>query len=279
MKFLKGIVVLCLMLAQLTACNEQKREQKVRVEKTHENLNSTIWIQTSVEYKMLCEQAFKMAFNNVQKALSDNTWTASLEQSKEYEKLLPAIIVDVDETILDNSPHQARLIKSDAAYSDSTWQIWVSEVKAKAIPGAKKFLTDVKNLGIKVFFVTNRVLEDPTVENLQKEIYPEIYSDDVFCKKEKPEWGSSKVERRKEIGKKFRVLLLVGDDYNDFAYLGKVSPEKRVEKSKEHETYWGEKWFIIPNPTYGNFDKSIWGYNYELNDSAKVSTKYKLLKE
>ncbi|MFB6342111.1 5'-nucleotidase, lipoprotein e(P4) family [Saccharicrinis sp. FJH62] len=243
----------------------------------NENLNATLWMQTSAEYNMLCQQTYKFAFLNLELALQDKTWTAALEQTKDFSDLPPAIIVDIDETILDNSPFQARLIKHHQAYSDELWKEWVLEEKAEPIPGAKEFLEKVQSHGVKIFFVTNRVLQDPTVENLKKEVSPDITADDVLCKNEQPDWGSDKTSRRALIAQSYRILLLIGDDYNDFTYLGKPDPNERKQMALKQIAHWGKEWFVLPNPTYGSFDKALWNYDYSKTDQEKIKSKYQYL--
>lgn len=262
-----------LMIIVLQACyNENETSAEPNLD-ANENLNATLWVQTSAEYDMLCEQTYKTAGWFIDSALSDKNWTAALEQKAEYNDLPPAIIVDVDETILDNSPFQARLIKHKQVYSDELWQNWVNEKNASPIPGAKAFIDAVHNKGIKIFFVTNRILKEPTLQNLQNQVLSDISAEDILCKQEKPDWTSDKSSRRVLIARDYRILMLVGDDYNDFAYLGKVSPKMRKEKAWEQRNYWGKKWFILPNPTYGSFDKAAVDYNYDLSEKEKISLK------
>ena len=87
---------------------------------TNDNLNSTLWVQTSVEYQTLARQAYKLAEIQLKAALKDRKWTASLEQTEKFANLQPAVILDVDETVLDNSPYQARLVKNDDSFNPTT---------------------------------------------------------------------------------------------------------------------------------------------------------------
>lgn len=241
---------------------------------THERLDGVLWYQTSVESEMAATQAFLIAKDNVDQALVDPTWTAALEQSDDYQTFDPAVIVDVDETVLDNSPFQARLTKSGIPYDHNLWQAWVREANANPMPGARQFIQYLKSNGIKVFYVTNRELEDPTVRNLRAVLDSEVEFEDVLCKNEKPNWGSNKTSRRQLIADQYRILLLVGDDYNDFAFLGKVEPDKRKETAKDHKAYWGKKWIIVSNPLYGNWEKALYQYDYNMSDAEVLKTKY-----
>ena len=264
-----GIVILAVLIV-VSGCVSQRI--------THERLNGVLWSQTSVEYKVAVTQSFSAARSNVEKALNDTSWSAALEQTKGYEGLKPAVIVDVDETVLDNSPFQARLVSAGIDYDHTLWEAWVNESNANAMPGAKGFIQFLKEKGVKIFYVTNRVIEEPTVENIKQVLDPTVTSDDVLCKKEKPSWGSDKTSRREVIAQDYRILLLVGDDYNDFTFLDKVSPENRIEKAKNHKSYWGEKWILISNPLYGNWEKALYKYDYKMPDENKLKEKYKYLK-
>ncbi len=246
--------------------------------KSHEILRGVSWVQTSVEYRFSCYQVFSNALKSLEQGLSDANWTAAIEQTERYQSLPPAIIVDVDETILDNSPFQARLVSKGVDYDQALWRDWVQETKAIPMPGAKEFIASVRERGVHVFYITNRELEAPTVKNLQVAIDSKITANDVLCKKERPEWDSDKTSRRAEIVKTHRVILLVGDDYNDFAFFGKATPAERIEKASAHQSRWGTQWFILSNPIYGTFEKALYNYDYNLTDAQKLSAKYGYLR-
>ena len=71
--------------------------------------------------------------------------------------------------------------------------------------------------------------------------------------------------------------MLIGDDMNDFVFLGKVAPEKRMEAAKKYTEKWGKSWIILPNPAYGNWERSTYGYNYKLSEKEIVEAKLQLL--
>ena len=102
----------------------------------HENLNAVLWLQTAIEFEASALQAYRLAHLQLDAALSDPSWTAALEQQVDASKLPPAVIVDIDETVLDNSYYQARLIRDNAVFATPTWDAWVAEARATAIPGA-----------------------------------------------------------------------------------------------------------------------------------------------
>ena len=90
-----------------------------------EKLNSILWVQSSTEYQMAATQSYLLARFQLDRGLEDNSWTAAVEQSEDYSHLPPAVILDVDETVLDNSAFQARLEKAGSGWDDKLWNIWV----------------------------------------------------------------------------------------------------------------------------------------------------------
>src|SRR5690242_17563189 len=111
--------------AQAGARSEVSPE--VRAGLQNQALNSTLWQQTSAEYRALATQAYSVARRALDAGLADPKWTAALEQEGEYGKLPPAIILDIDETVLDTSTHQARLIREDGVYTDERFAAYVEE--------------------------------------------------------------------------------------------------------------------------------------------------------
>src|SRR5690606_15658902 len=138
--------------------------------RTNENLHSTLWTQTSVEYRASTLQAYRLAMLMLDRALADSSWTAALEQeaSGSYASLPPAVVLDVDGTVLDNSAYQARLVLEDAAYASDSWNAWVQEARAVPVPGAVAFTRYAHDKGVTVIYLTNRRgdTEEATRRNL-----------------------------------------------------------------------------------------------------------------
>lgn len=223
-------------------------------------LDAVLWMQTSAEYESLARQTWAMAGRRMRAGLEDTTWTAALEQLPGYGSLPPAVIVDVDETVLDNSPYVARLIEAEEGYSDESWSLWVNEAQARAIPGAVKFARLARELGVEVFYVTNRnfTLEAGTRRNLLAVGFPPGQADDSYLLvREREAWGSDKTTRRAHVAESYRILLLVGDDLNDFLSGARSGREARASLMVEHTANWGSKWIMLPNPTYGSWENAI----------------------
>ncbi len=246
---------------------------------THEGLNGTLWVQTSVEYEMAAMQAYKKAAQKLTEALNDSTWSADLVQKEQgqFSTLPAAVILDADETVLDNAPFQARLLEKGIDFDPQLWQEWVREEKAEAIPGAKDFIEFARENKVAVFYVTNRELEEPTLKNIQNVLDPDVDSETLMCKNEQSDWGSDKSTRRAEVAKSHRILLLIGDDYNDFTFLGKADPAERKKLAKKHQLLWGNQWILLPNPLYGSWERALYNYSNEINDNQKLELKYRLL--
>jgi len=220
------------------------------------SMNATLWMQTSAEYAASTMQTYRSAGYALSAALADPNWTAAYEQTGDFRALPPAVILDLDETVLDNSSFQARVSRSDFVFSEDRWDAWVNEAKANAIPGAVAFLHSAVLKGVAPVYITNRLCksddpEDPTVKVLKRLRIP--YSPTrLLCKTS----TSNKTERRKAVAASYRILLLIGDDFNDFT-AAPATVSERAELVKFHEAMWGSKWFVLPNPTYGSWERAI----------------------
>jgi 5'-nucleotidase (lipoprotein e(P4) family) len=223
-------------------------------------LDATLWLQTSAEYAAMSRQTWAAAARLLPVALADTTWSAALEQGPGAGGLPPAVIVDVDETILDNSPYAARLIERDEAFTEESWAVWVEEAKAHPVPGALEFVRTARELGVEVFYVTNRLanLEEATRRNLDAMDFPPGEAEDAYLLlEEREEWGPDKTSRRAWVAERYRVLLLAGDDLNDFLPARGLSVETRAELTERHEGRWGKHWIVFANPTYGSWVSAV----------------------
>ncbi len=248
-------------------------QQESHVHKAIETLHSVLWMQKSAEYKANCLQAYRLAKMQLQKALDDKNWTAALEQIGNYQNLPPAVILDVDETILDNSPYEAELIQNGKYYSSKTWNTWCNETIADAIPGALEFCQSADKQGVNVFYVTNRreYLKDVTRQNLQKLGFP--LKEDIETILPRLE-SSDKGTRREMISENYRILLLIGDNLGDFASgFTNASMDVRDSLQAEYKDYFGNKWISLANPIYGDWENAVYDYNFGLSDEEKLNIK------
>jgi len=233
--------------------------------------SATLWMQNAAEYKAITTMVYQSAGSELNTALDVRSWTASLEQENAlYKDLPPAVILDVDETVLDNAPFQARLIKQNKSYTPARWNDWVREEKADAIAGALAFTKEAVNKGITVFYLTNRdaSVEEATYDNLEKLGFPLKENIDVLLtKNERPDWTSAKDNRRQYLAKNYRILMLFGDNLNDFLPADDITNEQRKQLVEKHRQRFGTQWFVLPNPVYGSWEEALYNFDSSLSPS------------
>ncbi len=223
--------------------------------KPHDNLDATLWQQTSSEYEAVARQTFRLAERLLEEALADTTWTAALEQKGAYGSLPPALIVDVDETILTHAVFQGHMILKGRTFTEEIWHPWVLGANGIAVPGAREFVAAAHQRGVTVFYVTNHdhVIEPGTRRNLEKAgMGPLPDFDTVLTRWEREEWANDKSSRRAEVASRYRVLLVLGDDLNDFV-LADLSDAERDALMEQNAEKWGSRWLMFPNPMYGTW--------------------------
>lgn len=266
--------LLALALVLLTACAAPVREAPpaagtatpavVQASLAHDNLNATLWMQSAAEYRAAVFGAFNLASAQLDRALLDPQWDAlpPIERgSQSLEGLKPAVIVDVDETMVDNSPFQARNIRDAKPYSLARWEGWVEERRATALPGALAFANHAAANGVTVFFVTNRGHANEraaTVDNLRLLGFP--VADDgsnVLLAGDPRAAEREKATRRQWVGREHRVLLMLGDNLGDFVDGVYGRPEDRQSLVDQYRGWWGERWIMLPNPAYGSWESAL----------------------
>lgn len=232
----------------------------------HPAQEAVLWVRTAAENRAGAIQTYAAAERMLDAALADVSWTAALEQTAGYENLPPAVILDVDETVLDNSPFNARLVRENRSFDPALWADWVGREAADPIPGAREFIEAAVQKGITVFYITNRACpqtpsakncpqETATLQNLEKRGFPPIDPDRMLLKNERPGWGSEKGPRRKTVAETHRILMLIGDDLGDFipGVRKGITPERRQALVDTHRDRWGKQWFVLSNPVYGSW--------------------------
>jgi len=247
-----------------------------------EKLNSILWVQASGEYLMAATQSYALAKVMLDRGLADPNWTAALEQTGNYSDLPPAVIVDVDETVLDNTPFHASMELMGKNWDTDLFYDWTREARAEAVPGAVDFLQYAHSKGVTVFYMTNRVydVEDATRENLKNNGFPmESGIDTLLMHGEKEGWESSKVNRRTFLAENYRILLLFGDTLNDFLPGTNVGAVEREAVLRTYQDYWNEKWILIPNPIYGGWEGAIYDFDYSLSKEQIFDSKVNSLEE
>ncbi len=213
-------------------------------------LDSNLYMQTSAEYRACCLQAFNWAAFRVKERLAQ----------PDVRSLQPAVVLDLDETVLDNREYQTEQLRMQAAFDPERWANWEQNGKERVglIPGAKEFLLQIKSMGVQPVYITNRNAnsQSATMEIL-KAFELDVPDDCLLCADEKT--GSNKTSRRAAITERFDVILLVGDNLRDFDELFRFNSELSIEARKQavdqNSNAFGDRWVILPNPAYGEWNK------------------------
>jgi len=220
-------------------------------------VQAVLWVQRSGEYRALCHQAFNLA-----RRVLDEELKANPAPRKR------AVVVDVDETVLDNSSYQARLVKTRQSYATATWRQWVDLARAEALAGAVDFLKHAASRGVEVFYISNRRTEEHagTLANLRAKGFPN--ADDAHLLLRTAE--GSKAKRRAAVSATHEIVLLMGDNLNDFteAFDGKDAATRVAEVDRLAKEF-GRRFIVLPNPLYGDFEDSIYRYNRGLPEAEK----------
>jgi acid phosphatase len=247
----------------------------------NDNLNAVAWMQTSVEFRLVAGQAFRGALGQLDKALKSPGWDAlpKEDRSNVAAGLPPAIIVDVDETMLDNTPFQARLVRDDKGFDDAGWNAWILERAARPVPGALEFARAAASRGVTIYYISNRTADQgpPTVDNLRTAGFP-IRDASQFlglgspvdgCQAE----GSDKHCRRLLVGRTHRVLMQFGDQLGDFVSIAANTLAGREQAVRPYLGWVGERWFVLPNPTYGSWEPALFDNAWSRPDGARRAAK------
>ena len=247
-----------------------------------QSMLAVLYAQSSAEYDANNIQTYAGAKLALDVALIEKNWTAAIEQKENFSDKPPAVILDIDETVLNNIPFQARAIIKGEGYT-SGWIDWMLEEASTSVAGVKDFLDYAERRGIKVFYVTNRVAiaEEATRNNLKKLGLPLDTDRDVLLMKNENGWTSDKVSRRQLIAEDYRILLLIGDQLGDFIPLEEatVNIDSRKAISKKYKDMWGKKWFMITNPMYGRWEASIYNNEYPDTEDELIQMRMNALEE
>ncbi|NLB14214.1 MAG: acid phosphatase [Gammaproteobacteria bacterium] len=229
----------------------------------HDNLNATLWIQSAAEYEGSVRSVFNAARHALDEALEDPSWIALPhgESSAGFESKPPAIIADADETLIANSAFQARGVIEDRGYTHESWVEWVNAQAARAIPGAVEFAQYADSRGVTIFYVTNRDAPDEyeaTVANLRQLGFP-VAADasNVLLRGDARAPAREKGERRRWIDRNYRVVQMFGDNLGDFLDGINSDVATRQALIAPYADWWGRRWFMLPNPTYGSWYNAV----------------------
>lgn len=238
----------------LIACTDPKVEIVQEKPSKDHTILAVNYFQKAAEVRALQYQAFNAA-----------KWQLleSLKNKKKYEKI--AVVVDIDETVLDNSPYQARQVFSRDGYPTG-WSEWVKEANAIAIPGAVEFMKWADQQGAVLFYVSNRKESDraATIINLKSVGFPQVVDEKLLLRANE----SSKETRRKSILKGHTISVLIGDNLADFdAAFDAKSSDERNQTVDQMKDIFGKQFIMLPNSLYGDWEAALYHHKWTWSPS------------
>lgn len=252
-----------------------------------DNLNAVLWMQRSAEYQANAESIFRAATAQLDRALATPDWDALVPseraQTTPAAGLPPAVIMDIDETVLDNSPYQARLVASGGEYDEASWADWVEERAARPVPGVLAFARAAQARGVTIVYLSNRArhLGEATLANLRAAGLP-VKDASVFlglgthvegCEQQ----GSEKRCRRLLAGRTYRVLMQFGDQLGDFMEVQVNTPAARAAQLEQSRDWFGERWWMLANPSYGSWEPATFDNAWHLPRDTRRQLKHEAL--
>jgi 5'-nucleotidase (lipoprotein e(P4) family) len=257
--FMKKI---CLSLALLaTGCVSSKNVQVQNSSNTftaNGKLYASFFQQSAAEYQALCWQAFNTARMRLDLILQEP-----------HTKPL-AIVTDIDETLIDNSPYAVQQSLKGLDYEQPSWEQWTAKASGDTLAGAKTFLDYASSKGVKIFYLTNRKESERagTLANIQKYHFPDAVNEHLILKTTE----SSKEGRRQKISETYEIALLLGDNLADFSSVfDKKSIESRNANVSEQASEFGKRFIILPNTSYGDWESAAYQYQFNTTPSEKES--------
>lgn len=229
------------------------------------------WAELSAEYQAISAQVYAQARRDLPRLLEDPTFSALPGQQNVAGKP-PAIILDVDETVVSNADYQKTIAVTP--YTRKGHFDWMHSHTAMPVRGAAETIDAARAAGVEVFFLTNRACE--TFDGFEGECpYEQVTIDDlreagietdpehVLMAWEQPGWNKEKLNRRNFVAETHRVIMLFGDDYGDFVHCTRdeplppcTEPATRASRHAALDTYneyWGNGWYVLPNPMHGSW--------------------------
>lgn len=229
----------------------------------------TLWVATSAEYDALTRQAYAVATRTLPELIEDTSFSAMPDQTG-ADALPPAVILDMDETVVDNVGFQ---LVYEPPFTEEKFENWLASTKAKPIEGVVDFIRHARSLGVEVFFVTNRACDAPpgssdpcpqrqtAIDDLA-EIGITADAEHMLLSNERG-WTKEKLSRRQYVARTHRVLMIFGDDFGDFVFCSRAEAalpcevdatrQSRADAVERYSAYWGYGWYVLPNPMYGSW--------------------------
>lgn len=229
-----------------------------------------LWVKHAAEYEALSRQVYQAAGLALEDFVADQSWTA-LPGQEDAEGLRPAIIFDVDETVVSNVDFQ---LTYEPPFENWKLDEWTGSRPASPVPGFSAFAQAARDAGVELFFVTNRPCEpvagidDPcpqhqtTIDDIH-ETGITTDAEHVMLAYQRADWTKEKLSRRELVAATHRVIMLIGDDLGDFIPCVRATPaapctepasaESRRLAVERFAGRWGNGWYVLPNPMHGSW--------------------------
>lgn len=254
-----------LIASGMFAC-QQNPANNMDLQNPNEHLvMATLWYQRASECRALYHQAFNAARLSLDKQLANYSGNKAL-----------AVVVDIDETVLDNSPFETNSIRTGKTFTPDAWKEWTDMAKASATPGSLEFLKYAESKGVETFYISNRDTSatHTTLQNLISLGFPYADKDHILLKTN----TSIKTDRRNKVSETHEILILAGDNIGDFDEILENRSNNfgfNLVDSLKHE--FGNRFIVLPNPMYGSWEKQVIKSDQKLNAYEKEALRIKHL--
>lgn len=257
---MKGYISFFLIIT-LAACSSSKKAAVITSSSTlvaDGKLWSSLFQQRAAEYRALCLQAY-----NIARVRVDELFPLPTTKPK-------AIVTDIDETFLDNSPYAVHRALQGLDYTMDTWMQWTAKGNADTLTGALSFFNYAASKNFEIFYITNREEKerDGTLQNLKKFNFPFADNSHLILRQN----TSSKELRRQQVSTTHEIVLLLGDNLADFSSLfDKKSETERGQYVQQLAAEFGKKFIVLPNANYGGWEEAIYNNSYNWTAAQKDS--------
>jgi len=266
---MKNVIFILLVISFSSCSNDSEKDSQSLPEHRSNTqshlLGATLFTQESAEYRALCYQAYNLA-------------SMRLMQTPPAANDSFVVVLDLDETVLDNSPYTAWQIANDQPFTPETWTQWVDLASAKPVPGVIPFLKLADSLGYQLFFISNRSPEhlQATIKNMRDLDMPQLDSARFMFKTT----TSDKTERRDSVlAMGYEIALFIGDNLGDFD--GKwdkpATNDERNALADNQQHDFGDKFIVLPNTIYGTWEGALYNYNRDFTDKELDSLRISAL--
>ena len=267
MKYLFYLTLLLTFPSLWGGCNLTESGAASKSDQKH-LIQAVLWQQNAAEYRALAYQTYTLARIQFDRTLAERKRSASSL----------AVVTDIDETVLDNSRFEGKMIELNQSFSNDLWLEWGEQVMADTVPGALAFFKHVADNGVEVYYISNRSVAQltATIKNLKKFSFPFADESHVLLK----DTTSDKEARRRMVKQNHQIIMLLGDNLTDFSSLFyRQNSTRRNALVDSLKTIFGKRFIVFPNPMYGDWEtQGIFEGRYDWSVAQTDSIRYHKIK-